>query len=511
MEVVGVAHNSLEALDVVKAHMPDILLTDIRMPGYDGLELITRARDIKSDLDFVIISGYRNFEYAKKAIQFQVQDYILKPVRKDDLCAVLQKMRTKYLNRTRQTALEAENVQRLRNDTDLLRSGYINEFIAKKEARYMPRELNEKYHFHFEPGVFQLLIAKTDCLDVDQYNNAAEVLSEKLILTMRKNLEKECFDTQFALSESRVYGLINYRADARGQIRKSLKIVLDDFHAHASVFGEITLTIGIGEPLTDTMDLARSLSSAESALTRRLLENTGVLIEGEPCEAAPESHQITLQLMSSLKNSVYFSLETLDKAQLKTALSEYRERFFAIEGLTGYMAISAVNSIHESFFTLVSVYFKRREWLDSRKERFFRVADMCPSADALFDLLSRELYDIFEMILDERQKADAKPMRLAKRYIHENYASQITLNKIAEITGFNPTYFSTLFKQETGKNYLEYLSEVRIGKACDYLKDTNKTVAAICEEVGYSDLKHFSKNFKKYTGLSPNEYRRLFA
>lgn len=91
MEIVAVAHNGEEALEMVRQHEPDLLVTDIRMPGCDGLEMIARAKQLREDLDFVIISGYRHFEYAQSAIKYGVSDYLLKPIQKEELCSTLEK------------------------------------------------------------------------------------------------------------------------------------------------------------------------------------------------------------------------------------------------------------------------------------------------------------------------------------------------------------------------------------------------------------------------------------
>ncbi len=93
MEIVGVAHNGVEALELIKTLSPDLMITDIRMPGYDGLEMIQRAKMIKDNLDFIIISGYRHFEYAQNAIKYGVSDYLLKPIKKEDFLIALNKMR----------------------------------------------------------------------------------------------------------------------------------------------------------------------------------------------------------------------------------------------------------------------------------------------------------------------------------------------------------------------------------------------------------------------------------
>ena len=130
MEIVAVAHNGEEALEMVRQHEPDLLVTDIRMPGCDGLEMIARAKQLREDLDFVIISGYRHFEYAQSAIKYGVSDYLLKPIQKEELCSTLEKMRRRYQMRTEQLSNEEWLRMRLQSDIDKLRCGLFNHLLS---------------------------------------------------------------------------------------------------------------------------------------------------------------------------------------------------------------------------------------------------------------------------------------------------------------------------------------------------------------------------------------------
>ena len=109
------------------------------------------------------------------------------------------------------------------------------------------------------------------------------------------------------------------------------------------------------------------------------------------------------------------------------------------------------------------------------------------------------------------QDEESKPIRDAKKYIHDNFNKHISLENVSEYIGFNAAYFSTLFKKETGKNFLEYVTELRIQNAKNYLIQTNYDIAEVASAVGYNDLKYFSKLFKKTTGLNPSEFRKLYS
>ena len=118
------------------------------------------------------------------------------------------------------------------------------------------------------------------------------------------------------------------------------------------------------------------------------------------------------------------------------------------------------------------------------------------------------------MIQEKKEKyrdEDRKPVRLAKQYLMNHYMEPVTLELVADYVGFNSSYFSVIFKKETGVGFGEYLTNLRMEKAKDLLKNTQENIKDICIEVGYKDLKHFTAVFKKTTGLKPGEFRKLYG
>ena len=133
------------------------------------------------------------------------------------------------------------------------------------------------------------------------------------------------------------------------------------------------------------------------------------------------------------------------------------------------------------------------------------------SAAQLFAALRAMTARQLDALLEQQRAVETRPIRQARAYVQQHYSEPITLESVCEAAGFSASYFSALFKRETGENFVKYLTRVRIDRAKELLQHTNLSVADICSRVGYNDLKHFTQTFKKETSLSPAQYRRLYG
>ena len=135
---------------------------------------------------------------------------------------------------------------------------------------------------------------------------------------------------------------------------------------------------------------------------------------------------------------------------------------------------------------------------------------LCADAQAVFALLRDGICRQIRRLEAERSQRETRPITDAKRYIQQHYREALRLEDVSSAAGFNATYFSTLFKKETGQNFVDYLTDLRIGKAKELLSGEDLSVQDVAEMVGYQDLKYFSKLFKKLTGVSPSDYKKLY-
>ena len=184
MKLVGTASNGIGSLQMIEAEHPDLVMTDIRMPGYDGMELLKRARIQNPDMEFIIISGYSHFEYAQTAIRYGVSDYILKPVNEEALNATLQKVRQRYMEHQVLTEKNLEQKKQQVLDQARVRETLWMDLEYARIPRNM-EALNEKYWYHFQEGKFRTFLIQADVknnenLSENYADNVMELVNSKV-------------------------------------------------------------------------------------------------------------------------------------------------------------------------------------------------------------------------------------------------------------------------------------------------------------------------------------------
>ncbi len=507
MEVTGFAHNGVEALALIEQSRPDIIITDIRMPGYDGLELIQRAKALKRDLQFIIISGYRHFEYARSAIKFGVEDYLLKPVNENELNETLDKLRHRKQSESEQISREKQLQQQAHQDEKTLRELLLTEVIQHQEDGRSLDEINRDYHYHMEPELFLVFIVKVDCAYGQELGEGIRVLKDKIQQIIINMLREFSIEIQVFSGNQRVICLLNYREEHKKDVRRRIKGILDELMVQRNIFGDIGFSIGCSSPVT-AAQLHQAWQQATLAIDERLIEGQGRVLEAPvsaDCERAMN------ECLAGFNIELEKAMEVLNYDQVSQVVTKVGRSMRSIEGLTGSELRQGVEEAWHIYRMLLRKYQLRKEGTDKPDGEFSNALENCGTATAALRFLQDEINRSMKQLLEERQQLSTRPIREAMQYIRTNYNKSLSLDEVSRIAGFNPTYFSTLFKKETGKNFQEYILELRMNQAKELLKETDHPVASICEEVGYTDVRHFTKTFKKYAGINPNQYRKIYS
>lgn len=500
MEVAGTASNGLEALDLVRQIHPDILITDIRMPGCYGLELIQHAKESLPQLEIVIISGYAHFEYAQSAIKHGVGDYLLKPIQKAELMATLQKLGDRC--RARQAADGGTQNQYSREDLFRLQNRLILDLAERRLTAPSAQLLEQEYHFSVHPGLLQVMLLKLD-YDLEQFSPASVgVVWEKAKKIFEQVLQPVCHGIVFYFRDAWGCAVLNYPTAQREALRGRIREGLNQLVAQQALFGQVTCSLGLSTPVEGPEGLPECFWEANDAVCERLLEGSGRLLEGRPLPSSLAEEN----LLERYGRSVELLMDTLGQTQAEQAVDQLEESAMAVPGVRGRELLELVRSAGKLFALRVCGEDARRE-----TEQFEARCLQCSRAPELFVCLRQFQNHLLERTLHRRETESQRPIRVAKQYVQSHYSQNITLEDVCAATGFSVSYFSALFKKETGEGFAKYLTRVRMERAKELLQETNLPVSEICTQVGYGDLKHFNQTFKKVTSLSPGQYRKLYG
>lgn len=510
MEVAAVAANGIEAMEKILSLKPDVVITDIRMPGYDGLELIKNVQKEGLGTEFVIISGYRHFEYAQNAIRYGVSDYLLKPIKKAELTDALSRIGERYRERNEQLSFEEKVRLGLKNDIGRQRTNFFSSILYSSENIAAGRpleEVNSQFCYHFKPGIFRIITIKFDNIK----SGSREILgflADKTTALTELLLGEICFEQEIYVESSIVYLLLNYEEEEGKNVRRQLKGLLDELNLLESIVEGMYVTIGAGTGIDSLDKLRQSLKTSRWMVQQRLLAGTGKVIEDQE---KTSSNLTDSDIFHDFNREITKALESLDNEQVILLIEKLKCQLLGYEYISGHELLQMTKEV----CNLYLFHMRNRKIAIDNEPTFMESynagAEDCASADDLFDFLKRTIGDSFSKAAQGKRMEDNRPIRLAKNYMKEHYMDPVTLEDVSALAGFSPTYFSALFKKETGSAFLEYLQSVRMDEAKRLLKETNLSIVLVCEKVGYSDVKYFTKSFIKHTGLKPGEYRKIYS
>ncbi len=505
LELTATAQDGMAALEMIKQHQPDIVITDIRMPGYDGIELIKHAKEINPNIDFIIISGYQHFDYAHNAIKYGVKDYLLKPLNKNEINTALTKMVEKYSERSRQEMQRLEGAKRLRIEfVSHVYNG--SDLPALNESDLC--SINQDYDLNFIEGYYQALIIKPD---FDYQPNSREImrmLLAKVTKIIEYNLKGVCNDFLLLSLEDRIFIIANYKAADKKAFRKALNSIIDESHLFRDIIKNLIITIGIGNGSTSLRGIVISTVEAKAALSDRIILGAGRINQYN--HELHKDKKVDCVVTIEKRRKLMDLVEILDTSEIRKWINEIEAEVQKLTDIPGQFILDTVEEIIEILLFVLKNHANLNTVAKGLVDEFKEVLQMQNSVRIAFETAGHYVERILKQVADEHKKESNRPIKEAQKYINEHFTSPVSLEEVSTIVGFNATYFSTLFKKETGMNFLEYVTTVRMKAAKQLLADSKKSILDISHEVGYSDFKHFTKQFKKITGLTPSEYRKLY-
>jgi len=499
----GEAANGEEALGMIESEKPDIVITDIRMPVMDGIELIRNCYENHSQTKFIILSGYAEFSYAEQALNMGVSAYILKPVDENNLVKTIEKV-MKEISCSLKAEENAKDVAVLGKDRDrLLREQVLNQLFFT--ARDFEKDrLLEEIGLKVDTQNINYVLAILHIDSSSYYHSPFKFDDLVLIKFSIKNILEEisCDCCKLIVDNQKDINqifILFYNSD-KLVLRAACGTYMRNVYSKLQTYLHLSITIGISS-MEDKLT-CEIYKQSRLAFEQRLILGGNQIFYFEKvsgCSALPlPEHKIKLLQrcmeisdlngIQGILNDIFLSKEASDIAGIYIRLV-YSE---VISSLLKVCTSYGVNNPADSDFLSGEVI----EYMEDSRQ------------------IAAYLYTMIADILTGRKEegVDCKGIvEEVKAFILNKYASEITVGDLARKYAINPDYLSSIFKQETGKNIIRYVTELRIGKACQLLKESQAKVSDISYSTGYNDRLYFNRVFKKITGMTPVEYRNTKA
>ncbi|QJD84865.1 response regulator [Cohnella herbarum] len=511
IRVIGTASNGRKALEMMEdGEEPDILLTDIRMPYMNGLELIEETRKRGIDLIPVLLTGYSEFDYAQKALKLGAFDYILKPCNPKQVRDVILKVKDELI-RTRSRAIQVDRLER----KWMANARTITEDKLLKWMRGAPRGKEDRttevkeYGIRLTEGPILAIVFRFDSKDLNalEYEErdlgliryaAANIMEESIGELFSGRHELLTLEDQFVL----------FANVTEGSVESDIRRRLERLQANLASFLKVSVSIGIGS-VADLSHLHRSYMDALEALTRRFFHGGSGLFVASEHSGETSNAEESLKFRSDLA-------ELEKQIREHIADSNYAEFVSGVEGwLDSFRSQGlSIARIHLHTYSLIDGLMKELgassdEVSKEAARQFESYAGQIQKIET-FEELSTMMTLVIQKFVEIKnaKKPVHKTIQFVIGLINDKYATNLTLKSISEEVFMSPSHLSTLFRQEMGINFLDYLHQYRIEKAKQLLRKGNEKVYAVARQVGYYDEAHFVRFFKKWTGMLPSQYKK---
>ncbi len=503
------AYNGYEALELIKNHSIHVLVTDIRMPGMDGLELVRNVRLISPKTKIVILSGYAHFEYAQRAMHYQVTNYLLKPVNEDDLASCLEQL----LGAIRKESDDDRIIYAFRENLQALRDSFLNDLLEGDPPH--PQTVEKKLkELHVPVRAGQpafLLLARLEGYFL-QYNQYDTSIMEFAV----HNIFEETLGPDWGLLRCKdpydylVFVVFRRKVDrtsceAPDSLLPELERLTRRMQEQVSEFLKGSISVVLAEePATFPTGLRERYGRALSTLRRMSAVEQGRFLRSDAADG-------DIQLAR---------LESLYEPPMLYRLFDTRSWGKALEKLESIFAdaereaLSSSAHLQEVYFAATSAFSYVAHKHGKELSELVRRGGLPWMHDHQFKRLSqlREwCLSVFRIVRQELEASEEKEapslIERVHAFVEKNLALDLSLQLIADHVGFHPVYLSKIYKLETGNSFSAYLLNVRMEKAAELLADPKLKVYEIALQLGYQTPHYFIKVFKQHYGVTPQEYR----
>lgn len=495
--VVGKAGNGYDAIELIEKYKPHVVLTDIKMPFINGIELAKIIRRDYPTTKVAFISGYDEFDYAREAIELNVVSYLMKPVTSEDINQFLKKLK-QTLQQEFDFLSNSKLIHKRYNDSiPLLVNSYLSTYRYKNELSDQDVSHLEQYQLSFDHSNYLLSIIGFDNEVVAETTEETKIFIRNIIKRVFKNVD---YIHEFLIPE----GVVLLIRDSNITRSRFIDIQLYELVQLAEEYRNTALEIGVSRVFHDFKQYPKAYRQSEQALRHSKYFNLGQIIYYDDIEKK-ETKQV---IIDETKLSKFeYLLKFGHKEDLKKNLDQLLNLSFSSSEdiiIDPQLLIIKLSNAIVNFASSINVHIS-----DVCDENLF----LKLSSFKEIDEIKAFIYDIIIKLRENNVKTQVDKTEqiidAVYRYIELNYQNPgVSLDTVTEALNISVSYLSMLLKKMKGVSFNKELIRYRMEKAKELLKYGNEKILIISKMVGYNEVYYFSHSFKKFTGMSPREFRK---
>lgn len=505
----GEASDGELAYPMIIKEKPDILITDIRMPFMDGLELCKLVKKELPNIKILILSGYDEFDYAKEAIRLGVTEYLLKPISSGKLLEALNGVSESIRREKEDKDLVRKYMEEMRENTEHEKQKFFEQMIAGNLSMADALETGKKYEMNLSAGMYNLLLFR---FTLGEENRKSGELLGEAEYAIKKLTERLEYVFEFQRDvEGWAFLLM---ADNEEQMSERVKELSKDLEEIMKNYSTIAYFGGIGQPVARLRELEESFREAERALAARFTMELNRIISVDDIRMAQN-----VDTLDDIEITSFGEIEktrTMLEKFLNNGVEDEIDEFVDVyinelpeENLKSVLMRQYI--IMDAYIVMMS-FCEKIEGIEGEMQAQSEELKNSMKTIQTLEEIKNYIRMLLKKIIGVRDTISGRRysdiIEIAKDQIRKTYMSdEISLNTIAAEVGMSPSYFSSIFSKEMGKTFVEYLTEIRMDRAKELLMCSSMKTSEIGYEVGYKDPHYFSYIFKKTQNCTPKEFR----
>lgn len=504
--LVGEASDGELAYPMILKEKPDILLTDIKMPFMDGLELSRLVKQELPDTKILIFSGYDEFEYAKEAIRIGVTEYLLKPVSSEQLLEVMRRISKQIEQDREEREILRQYQEDMKENVERERQNFFSHVIRGEVSIGEAVKNGKKYGMDLSAGFYSIILFKI-------FSTPEENIVSEHIWKICEKIETKVDEIPYAYYFQRgIDGWVFLlTAESKEQMEERQKNLCDCLAEIMKNERKVEYFGGIGKPVERIRNLGQSFRDAERIFAERFTRQSNQFLSGFEKMDVYKDDEFQIKDLGDVGKSREMIEKFLNNGT-KEELEEFMDTYFIRMKEDKLQSTLMRQYIIMDIYIVIMSFCEKIDAVNhdyqQETEKLKSTIQNMNSVSEIRSYITYMLNQAIELRDSISKKRYADIIKAAEKMISEHYMSEeISLNSVADSVGMSPSYFSSVFSKESGKTFVEFLTETRMEKAKELLMCSTLKTSEIGYEVGYKDPHYFSYIFKKTQGCSPKDYR----